>query len=405
LFGGGRWAHIIFGVLCDSLDPNDCVLWHTRHGMEAADALLSQVPPKANVAAYLVAEIDEIWRARPRAAIVATAPATHVEVAMAALRQNVPVLVEKPIALSLRDADELLALSEDMDVPLGVNLEYSHAAYLHELSKRVPPKCIADIRITWIDSLVERRPDAVKQADLMTHRCLDIYPHLWSILRNLTGKAECTVDEVTPCDTAPDALLLTGRTPDTPFSAELSRRGGKRVRAVDITTNSGAEFRLDFSQEPGQLSIDGAAVPFDCKWEHSPRPLAAALLSFLRVAQEGKMKADWPLDARRCRPHLVGALAAAEKAGVAESAWIAARLRVSDLNLAARLVDNLVPELAARGFAEIARECAGNPATVDALAAAAIAKLVPAAAKADLRLEAALQDSPFLAAVYSSYIP
>lgn len=51
---------------------------------------------------------------------IATDSASHAEIAKYCLAQGVAVLVEKPMALSLSDADEMLALSQEHGVPLGV---------------------------------------------------------------------------------------------------------------------------------------------------------------------------------------------------------------------------------------------------------------------------------------------
>src|SRR5271157_4365663 len=48
-------------------------------------------------------KIDE----RPDGVIVCTPPNSHVEIALHALQQDIPVMIEKPLALSLKDCERL----------------------------------------------------------------------------------------------------------------------------------------------------------------------------------------------------------------------------------------------------------------------------------------------------------
>ena len=65
--------------------------------------------------------VDELLAAsRPDFAIVAVPTASHVDVALPLLEAGVPVLVEKPIASTVEEAEQLLAASERHGVRLGV---------------------------------------------------------------------------------------------------------------------------------------------------------------------------------------------------------------------------------------------------------------------------------------------
>lgn len=54
---------------------------------------------------------------------IATDSGSHHDVAMEAFSHNLNVLVEKPIALSLKDADEMIKTAEDRNLVLGVSLQ------------------------------------------------------------------------------------------------------------------------------------------------------------------------------------------------------------------------------------------------------------------------------------------
>ncbi len=67
-----------------------------------------------------------IERGRPDAAIIATPNETHVEIALEFLAAGIPVLVEKPVATSAREADALVAASEETGVPVLVGHHRRH---------------------------------------------------------------------------------------------------------------------------------------------------------------------------------------------------------------------------------------------------------------------------------------
>ncbi|MFM2068192.1 MAG: hypothetical protein RLZZ584_3101, partial [Pseudomonadota bacterium] len=62
----------------------------------------------------------------PAAAIVATPNTTHVDIAMACLDRGVAVLVEKPVADTLAQAERLVAHAARTDVPVLVGHQRRH---------------------------------------------------------------------------------------------------------------------------------------------------------------------------------------------------------------------------------------------------------------------------------------
>jgi len=52
--------------------------------------------------------------------IIATPPSTHAEIALAWIAKGIPVFIEKPMALSSRDAKQIVASAKEYDVPVQV---------------------------------------------------------------------------------------------------------------------------------------------------------------------------------------------------------------------------------------------------------------------------------------------
>ena len=101
------------------------------------------------------------------ALIVATPADTHHAVASAALRAGKHVLVEKPIASTLAQADELAALAMERDLVLQVgHLERFSAAYQAMAARTGPPLYIEATRIA---PFKPRGTDVSVILDLMIH--------------------------------------------------------------------------------------------------------------------------------------------------------------------------------------------------------------------------------------------
>ncbi len=95
------------------------------------------------------------------AVVVATAAATHARLAMATIERGLPVLVEKPFALSVADAEAVAALAEARNVPLLVgHLLLFHPA-VERLRAMMAAKELGDIYYLYSQrvNLGQVRPD------------------------------------------------------------------------------------------------------------------------------------------------------------------------------------------------------------------------------------------------------
>ncbi len=95
------------------------------------------------------------------AVVVATAAASHAELAKAAIERGLPVLVEKPFALSVSDAEAVAALAEARSVPVVVgHLLLFHPA-VERLRAMVVAKELGDIYYLYSQrvNLGQVRPD------------------------------------------------------------------------------------------------------------------------------------------------------------------------------------------------------------------------------------------------------
>lgn len=104
--------------------------------------------------------LDDALRSA-EAVVVASAAATHAELAVAAIQRELPVLVEKPFALSVADAERIAALADARRVPVVVgHLLLFHPA-VERLRSMMAAKELGDIYYLYSQrvNLGQVRPD------------------------------------------------------------------------------------------------------------------------------------------------------------------------------------------------------------------------------------------------------
>lgn len=150
----------------------------------------------------VAASLDEVLgEGAARAAIIATPPSTHVELALTALEAGLDVLVEKPMALSLEEARALERAAEEAGRVLMVGhiLEY-HPAVV-ELRRRVAAGELGRLRLV----ISERLGSSQRRHE---NAWWSLAPHDVSVLRAITGLM-------------PERVTLAGFTSDEPSRPDV----------------------------------------------------------------------------------------------------------------------------------------------------------------------------------------
>lgn len=337
------------------------MIWHSKHNSAAVTARIAG--RSGSIEVIHSSDLATVWAQKPTAAIIATAPDTHAGLVREALRQNVPVMVEKPFVLEPGIARELIALAADKRLILGIDLELMVAPFLCQAIGLVhaalaADEHIADVSIVWADPEAEARYGDTKRADLYTHKIHDIYPHIWSIARVILADGSVDVVDATMADAyGLGGVEMTLACGAAVCKAMVSRRASHRTRHIAIRTSKQRSFELDFTVEPGALTMEGRE---QADWFHpdtaSGTPLAVAIGGFLATLETGAVDRDiWPLGAERCLGSVDGAAAAADALARREAAWLGNRIKREpdqpDPEALAVLGDNILPELAATGVA------------------------------------------------------
>lgn len=180
LIGHGAWgekiAHTLARLPRARLDTVCDVSESARQRARAA-------APGARVAA----SFDEVLaRGAARAAVIATPPATHAELARRALEAGLDVMVEKPMALRLDQARQLEAAARAAGRVLMVGhiLEY-HPAVI-ELGRRIERGELGQVRLV----VSERLSPSPRRHE---NAWWSLGPHDVSVLRLLTGRSPTRV--------------------------------------------------------------------------------------------------------------------------------------------------------------------------------------------------------------------
>lgn len=125
VFGAGNWGRNHVRTVASLADAELAVICDLDAGRR--EALARQYP-----SARVTADPDEAFGVAD-AVVVATSAASHAELAHQAIARGLPVLVEKPFALSVEDAESVAAAAEQQGVPLLVG----HLLLFHPAVERL----------------------------------------------------------------------------------------------------------------------------------------------------------------------------------------------------------------------------------------------------------------------------
>ncbi len=160
IIGTGAIAHAHAEALSALGDRAELVAVVDVDG-DRARAFAERFAPRAEIFVDAAALLSE---ARGRAALldlvqVCTPPQTHVPLAIAAVEAGVPVLVEKPTALSLAEMDRLVEASRRADVPAMTVYQHRFGPAARRLRRFAADGLLGHPLIATCETLWHRTPD------------------------------------------------------------------------------------------------------------------------------------------------------------------------------------------------------------------------------------------------------
>jgi predicted dehydrogenase len=278
IIGGGRWGRVILSVLATSDLLLDRITVVTTHNLALAQDAASRLVSKHPI--RIVSSLSD----RPSAAIIANAARSHDKTARNLIAQGAHLLIEKPVVLALPEAGHLLALAHAAHTILLPALSYRFCSYLHHFARRIEPMhSLSGFELHWSDPAGEMRNGERKTYDPSINVADDVMPHIWAILSVLFPQA---VFAVTSCKAARGgkSATFTLAAGSMKGTIALERDSDRRRRMIQLS----APASLDFSVEPGTMTIGAESMTADTEWATSPGPLSRQLHYFLQCVEEGK---------------------------------------------------------------------------------------------------------------------
>ena len=292
VIGGGRWARVYLSVLAGLDLPHAHVVMISRHGGAALDKALAAANARVPGRFSHVSDLKVALKEPVGAAIIANAARDHVRTAETLLECGIPVLVEKPVALSKGDAARLADLARARGVRLMPGHVLSHCTYLKNFIAAAKGNlgAITSIEVTWRDPADESRYGESKTHDWGLNMIEDIGPHIATIIGLMEPSISTPSGEMSA--TGP-SLKMSGHCNHLKFSAHLDRGGPQRERMLVLRNDEGGKATLDFSIEPGIMTVGGASANADPEWTVRPSPLTLQVRRFLddQVALENELSA------------------------------------------------------------------------------------------------------------------
>ncbi len=149
--------------------------------------------------AQLVQDFEKVLGNSDVAAVaIATPAATHAPLAKAALQAGKHVLLEKPMTLSVREAEELVRLAESRKLTLMVDHTYIYSPAIDKIKSLIDSGELGDIY--YVDSV--RINLGLFQNDINV--LWDLAPHDLSIVDYVLGRLPKSVSAMGTCHTGAD---------------------------------------------------------------------------------------------------------------------------------------------------------------------------------------------------------
>lgn len=276
IIGGGRWAHVVAGALRDIVpqgtrlslcSPSHPGGWHQW----------TQAQAKTGPCHYRVIEEMDALPGGPSVdgVFVVRAARHNAATALVCLERGIPTFVEKPFALNVQQAQAVVDAAHGVFCMTG--LVFSFAANIRTFFGALAP--LGDVReidIQWTDPGDEVRHGAHKAYDVSLNCVLDVFPHIWSLLRLLSDDGHLVMGDVQIQGGGQIANLRLSLDA-IQVNVDIARNAPRRARRIEIKGARGVAT-MDFSDEPGLAHINGLALDVASGFSS---PLTAQLGYFL----------------------------------------------------------------------------------------------------------------------------
>lgn len=283
VIGGGRWARTIASVLCGLPGRSDRITMHSPSNAAGVEAWAARPQFAGRLTAVDAWPAVGTGQERPDAVIVANRAGDHFAAAAAALASGIPVLVEKPVALSRGRIEGLSDIAQANGTVLGASHVFLFARYVEAYAASVATLGRGRrLRLVWTDGASDIRRGEAKSYDPAVTLFDDVLPQIVPMVGDLQFRDLALVSLDVQRGGA--RLAIEVQAHGRPVSLLIARNDEGRRRHTEVETAAGVAT-LDFADEPGFIDIAGARVNGDPQWDTALRPLGTMLSAFIAAVE------------------------------------------------------------------------------------------------------------------------
>lgn len=148
----GCGARAVIGAHIPSLEPGSRIAWAvdpSPSGRDRARALFGDEVALHSSTAELISATGGPGSGRVAGAIVATPDDVHAAVAAELLEAGIGVYLEKPMAITVEDADEILRVARRTGTPLYVGHNMRHMSVVRLMKRLIDEGAIGRVQAIW----------------------------------------------------------------------------------------------------------------------------------------------------------------------------------------------------------------------------------------------------------------
>lgn len=249
VIGGGRWARQIILTLLLKIKLNKVYCLTNNKNF-----FIRQWATKKKIIKKI--EFLEILNKAPSKkslAIICNNSLKHYSSALLALKNNYNILIEKPIARNISEAEIINTLSKKRNRKVFCSSVYSFSSYIIKILSNIKTKKISYINFKWHDKFNEVRYGEKKIINKNIPIHLDLFFHIFSILDIIVNNNAYRNVIIKKKFFTNNKLILVLKFNNLTIDINLNRLAKKRFRSIFFNNNK-TKFFLNFNNNAGRYS-------------------------------------------------------------------------------------------------------------------------------------------------------
>lgn len=247
--GGGRWARQIILTLLLKIKLNKVYcLTNKKNFFIRKWAIKKKIIKKIEFLQILNKTLS-----KKSLAIICNNSLKHYSSALLGLKNNYNILIEKPIASNIKEAEIINTLSKKRNRKVFCSSVYSFSSYIIKILQNIKTKKISYINFKWHDKFNEVRYGEKKIINKNVPIYLDLFFHIFSILDIIVNNKAYRNVIIKKKSFTNNKLILVLEFKSLTININLNRLAKKRCRLISFINNE-TKFFLNFNNNEGRYS-------------------------------------------------------------------------------------------------------------------------------------------------------